>query len=269
MLVSKYSAGLFIMLVAALLVGILVVGCSSDSEKRMAPHSIVLTLHGDASTSRAFTWVTAQPDTPTIIEIAVTDPSASFEQSAKLTFEGQTSPLAVGNHTAEVIGIHKVEATGLQPATTYSYRVGSGREGEWSSLLSFKTDPPPQEDTAMTFINVTDSQGITSADFKIWGKTLNQAFKQFPRARFIVHNGDLTENPEDERAWEQWFEQASPSITRVPILPVTGNHDEITDKEKTAHGPLPLASICRTMGLPMRLSEPTTRSILEARISLC
>ncbi|MWC29321.1 purple acid phosphatase family protein [Paenibacillus sp. MMS18-CY102] len=238
MVISKYSTVILIIVAAALLLGILAVGCTRNNKKHDKPYSIVMTLTGDAATSRAFTWMSDnKPDAPAVIELSVAGQADSFEPSAKLTFTGQTSPLATSKR-ALTQGVHKAEVSGLTPNTTYAYRVGSGLEGEWSDILSFRTDPLPQEDTAMTFINVTDSQGVTSADFKIWGQTLNQAFKQYPNARFIVHNGDLTENPEDAEAWAQWFAQAVPAITRVPILPVTGNHDVIESKDAPSFWPI-------------------------------
>ncbi|MGG6312756.1 metallophosphoesterase [Paenibacillus macerans] len=84
--------------------------------------------------------------------------------------------------------------------------------------------PPPE---TFTFLNVTDSQGESEADFKLWGRTLDKAFAMFPDARFIVHNGDLTEDPANERGWDAFFRQAAKWLDRVPLMPVAGNHDEV------------------------------------------
>lgn len=37
------------------------------------------------------------------------------------------------------------------------------------------------------------------------GNTLNKAFQTFPEAKFIVHNGDLTEDPEDSAGWDDFL----------------------------------------------------------------
>lgn len=132
-----------------------------------------------------------------------------------------------------------MEVTGLKPGTTYIYRVGNGRMEGWSEPALFTTEQ--ETEGAFTFINVTDSQGETEADFELWGRTLDQAFDTFPNARFIVHNGDLTENPEDEVAWDHFFGKASTWLPSIPLMPVTGNHDEVNGKADryTTHFNLP------------------------------
>lgn len=40
------------------------------------------------------------------------------------------------------------------------------------------------------------------------GNTLNKAFQTFPEAKFIVHNGDLTEDPEDSAGWDDFWQCA-------------------------------------------------------------
>jgi 3',5'-cyclic AMP phosphodiesterase CpdA len=128
-----------------------------------------------------------------------------------------------------VQGVHKVLVTNLEPGTEYVYRVGDGgRDGmkqSWSEPASFQTEA--QATDRFTFLNVTDSQGITERDFEIWGHTLDKAFAAFPNARFIVHNGDLTEDPKDETAWDHFFGKTRSWLKQIPLMPVTGNHDEI------------------------------------------
>ncbi|MNJ49715.1 Alkaline phosphatase precursor [compost metagenome] len=82
---------------------------------------------------------------------------------------------------------------------------------------------------------------MTEADFDLWGRTLNKAFNTFPEARFIIHNGDLTENPQDETAWDHFFGKASKWLSRIPLMPVTGNHDEVDGEAERyiAHFNLP------------------------------
>lgn len=132
-----------------------------------------------------------------------------------------------------------MEATGLEPGTLYTYRVGSGVEGEWSPAAEFTTE----EDglASVSFINVTDSQGETAEDFKLWGNTLNKAFQTFPEAKFIVHNGDLTEDPEDSAGWDDFFGNVQGWISGIPLMPVTGNHDEVDEDAThyTSHFNLP------------------------------
>lgn len=190
------------------------------------PQSLVSTFRGDPGTSRAFTWHTSRTDAGTVVQIEKGAADVSFESSAAMTVEGETDSLELKDGSAE--GVHKVNVRGLEPGTVYSYRVGSGKSGEWSETGTFETESAGTSDFA--FIDVTDSQGVTKGDFALWGRTLDKAFQLFPGARFIVHNGDLTENPDDGGAWEAFFGEAGKWLAQVPLMPVTGNHEEIDKK---------------------------------------
>ncbi|WHY21537.1 metallophosphoesterase family protein [Paenibacillus sp. G2S3] len=208
---------------------------SGSSAKSSAPYDLVTTFKGDASTSRAFTWYTNDSNTAGVLEW-VKGQVTSFANLDVLRVEANSSAIKTDNGTR---GVHKAEVTGLEPGTLYSYRVGSGLEGEWSSVAEFTTEEAGLD--SVTFINVADSQGETSNDFKLWGKTLSKAFQTFPEAKFIVHNGDLTENPEDSAGWDQFFGNVQGLISEIPLMPVTGNHDEVDDDaaDFTSHFNLP------------------------------
>lgn len=188
------------------------------------PQSLVTTFSGDAHTSRAFTWHTKSTNAATVVQLVKGEGGkADFSGADVITVEGEASVIDIGSGNKQ--GVHKAEATGLEPETIYSYRVGSGVDKEWSSIAIFMTEA--QNTNIFSFINVTDSQGVTEQDFALWGKTLNKAFETFPAASFIVHNGDFTEEPEDEEAWFNLFTKAQTWVTKYPLMPVTGNHDEV------------------------------------------
>ncbi|SFM37262.1 Calcineurin-like phosphoesterase [Paenibacillus sp. 1_12] len=200
------------------------------------PKSLVSTFKDDAQTTRAFTWYTENPNSASILQL-MKGSHMNVEGNEVRTIAGSLSSISTGNNQQQ--GVHKAEVTGLEPGTVYSYRVGSGKNNEWSSTAQFTTEAA--KTNAFSFINVTDSQGITEEDFALWGHTLNKAFETFPDARFIVHNGDLTEDPADEGAWDHFFGKAARWLARVPLMPVTGNHDEIKGAADryTAHFNLP------------------------------
>lgn len=173
------------------------------------PYAVVTTFKEDAATSRAFTWFTDNPQSGTVVEwmegMDAGMLSGEGEGIQVSRIEGKTTTLNTGNGV--IRGVHKLELTGLSPGTAYTYRVGDGSENGWSEAFHFMTEA--QDADHFTFINVTDSQGITEQDFELWGNTLDQAFKTFPGAQFIVHNGDLTENPDDEIAWQNFLARRS------------------------------------------------------------
>ncbi|OZQ60206.1 metallophosphoesterase [Paenibacillus sp. VTT E-133280] len=199
---------------------------SGSSAKSSTPFDLITTFKGDAGTSRAFTWYTNDSNAAGILEF-VKGQVASFANSDVLRVEADSSSIKTDKGTR---GVHKAEVTALEPGTLYSYRVGSGVEGEWSTVAEFTTEETGLD--SVTFINVTDSQGENAEDFKLWGKTMNKAFQTFPEAKFIVHNGDLTENPEDSAGWDEFFSNIQGWISRIPLMPVTGNHDEVDDDAK-------------------------------------
>ncbi|MBB6635194.1 purple acid phosphatase family protein [Cohnella thailandensis] len=222
---------LIISLLIAIGIGILIYqqrSARTEAPAAWTPLSLVTTFKSDPHTSRAFAWRTETPDAGTVLQVVPAEAggSPSFEGADMLEFAGSTSPVDTGD--TGVQGAHKAEATGLAAGTRYAYRVGDGDREHWSDVFYFATE---KEETAdFTFLNVTDSQGLAYADFRLWGRTLDKAFETFPDASFLVHNGDLTEDPENESGWEAFFGEARKWVAAYPLMPVTGNHDEVDKK---------------------------------------
>ncbi|ACT01845.1 purple acid phosphatase family protein [Paenibacillus sp. JDR-2] len=224
---------LFFVILSLLIVGFGILinqqreGGAKTSSSAWSPVSLVSTFKSDPHSSRAFTWYTQSSDLASVLQVVpyLSTETPTFEGDGVLVFKGTSDSIDTGD--TGIQGVHKAEATGLAPGTSYAYRVGDGDQEHWSDVYKFTTE---QEGTTdFTFINVADSQGTTLSDFQIWGKTLNKAFQTFPKSSFIVHNGDLTENPDDESGWENLFGEARKWVTAFPFMPVTGNHDEVDD----------------------------------------
>ncbi|MED4583088.1 metallophosphoesterase family protein [Brevibacillus choshinensis] len=187
------------------------------------PHSIVTTFKDNPQTSRAFTWYTTSPNAETILQLVAAPGITDFNRNDVISISGTTSTIDTGKGVMQ--GVHKVHATNLAPGTRYSYRVGSRADNGWSPPAEFETEVARMSE--ITFINVTDSQGKKDLDFELWGNTLTKAFETFPDAAFVVHNGDLTEDPENESGWFSFFDRAQTLLRRYPLMPATGNHDEV------------------------------------------
>ncbi|MFC3769187.1 fibronectin type III domain-containing protein [Paenibacillus sp. GCM10012303] len=198
-------------------------GAGTESAK---PFSLVTTFKGDPKTSRAFTWHTASTEAASVLQVVQDTGNASFEGAGVRTFQGTTTVLKLIDGSSQ--GVHKTEAVGLEPGTGYRYRVGDGSAEGWSEPAAFTTEPAKTD--AFTFLNVTDSQGVTERDFELWKRTLDKAFGLFPDAAFIVHNGDMTENPDDPEAWKHLLGKARPWVASYPLMPVTGNHEQVDKK---------------------------------------
>ncbi|WP_059047252.1 purple acid phosphatase family protein [Paenibacillus rubinfantis] len=216
---------IFVLLLGGIIWGWLKIQQANESAVPK-PQSIVMTIGGDARTTMAFTWQTeGKAEEAGILQLVEgAEPVTSWNEAEVLRFEAESSERKGDDGKWQTV--YKVLATSLRPGTKYVYRVGNGQEDGWSEPAGFVTETA--EPQAFTFLNVTDSQGEKKEDFKLWARTLDKAFQTFPDARFIVHNGDMTENPDDAQGWKWLFGQASKWLTRVPLMPVAGNHDEVS-----------------------------------------
>lgn len=217
---------------AAILIVLLLLAKQTDVSGVNRPFSIGMTFHNEASTSRAFTWRSGQADARGMLQVALSREELVKAQGNKLSFSA-TRETRTGEKNAPE-GVYQAEAAGLTPNTRYWYRLGDETEDVWSEPADFVTGPETGAgagagDAQVSFLHVTDSQGETEADFRLWSRTLEKAAEQFPQAAFIVHTGDLTENPVDPAAWRYFFDAARPVLSRLPLMPATGNHDEVNN----------------------------------------
>ncbi|HEY4391473.1 MAG TPA: metallophosphoesterase family protein [Paenibacillus sp.] len=187
------------------------------------PKSLVTTFKGDPGTSRAFTWYTEDENPTALLQIAEGTDSSALKGKDVITYQAESAVIDIGS--GQPNSSHKVEISGLTPGLSYIYRVGNGSKGGWSKAHTFFTEAENVEE--FTFINVADSQGVTRTDFELWGKTLDTALSNFPQTSFIVHNGDLTESTGDEQAWNDFFAVTDKLVPSIPLMPVTGNHDQV------------------------------------------
>lgn len=194
-----------------------IVGIASTDK----PYAIVMTFHNDASSSRAFTWRSTMTKEEGYLRVSRIQLELDDVEKIKATRE-----IVQGENGREE-AIFKAEATGLAPNTQYWYEVGTDSPGGWSRTASFVTGPADENIYSVSFIHVTDSQGEKEEDFQHWSRTLDQAAGKFPDAAFILHTGDMTENPDDPAGWRYFFDSASSVLSRLPLMPVTGNHEEV------------------------------------------
>jgi predicted phosphodiesterase len=116
--------------------------------------------------------------------------------------------------------LHHVMLTGLQPNTTYHYRVRVG-------------DGYTADHTFTTL-------GAQRFTFIVYGDTRDEApmFTQLERHKlvadriaeeedvsFVIHTGDLVSDGEDLEEWGRFFEAGRQMLEKTPIFPVAGNHE--------------------------------------------
>ena len=118
--------------------------------------------------------------------------------------------------------IYQQRIEGLVAHTQYFYRVESTADNEAlvkSEVLTFQT--APDDDTPFAFAVVGDTQG----NLKVAGKIAELAWSERPS--FLLHAGDLVSTGTNKGHWtEVFFPSLDPLISRVPIFPVLGNHED-------------------------------------------
>jgi len=118
--------------------------------------------------------------------------------------------------------IYQQRIESLDKHTQYFYRVESKADNgaiAKSGVLTFQT--APDEDTPFAFAVVGDTQG----NLKVAGKIAELAWSERPS--FLLHAGDLVSTGTNKGHWtEVFFPSLEPLISRVPIFPVLGNHED-------------------------------------------
>lgn len=180
------------------------------------PTRVILTWRDDPTTSQAVTWRTDATAGPAIAEIAPADANPGFVKTAART-AGATRPLELAGRR---VYYHEAHFTGLQPATLYAYRVGNG--AVWSEWLQFRT--ASRGAAPFSFVYLGDAQNEIRS---LWSRAIRAALLDAPRARFILHAGDLVDNGNSDAQWEEWFEAGGWLNGMIPSVPVTGNHEYV------------------------------------------
>jgi predicted phosphodiesterase len=168
--------------------------------------------------SIVISWVIAPP-LPATVEVA---PVCSGARSDGLVRRIVADAPAEGTH-----GQVDVLVDGLQPSTTYVYRVvvQSGSAITTSPIGHFRTAPSPGE--PITFAVLADTQWQWEGANRLAAIGDAIAFDSARSAGFdfVLHAGDLVETP-NAYYWEPWFDSFESMLLAAPFIPVLGNHEK-------------------------------------------
>jgi hypothetical protein len=185
------------------------------------PDRIVLTWKDDPVHTQAVTWRTDTSIAKALAQIAVAEPGPGF--AAKATdvaakTEKHDSDLGPAHY-------HSVQFEGLTPATRYAYRVGDGVN--WSEWFQFSTaaDKP----APFSFIYFGDAQNDVRSH---WSRVIREAYRDAPKAAFMIHAGDLINNGNRDAEWGEWFGAGAWLNAMIPNVPTPGNHEYPRDRSK-------------------------------------
>ena len=214
------------------------------------PDRIVLTWAADPTTSQAVTWRTSVDVPRGLAEFTVADAGPNLEANSR-QLVAETQSLTTDLNTAH---FHTVKFEGLSPKTKYAYRVGDGVNwSEWFHFSTASTDPEP-----FSFIYFGDAQNDIRSK---WSRVIREAYGDAPKAKFMIHAGDLINNAESDVQWQEWFEAGAWMNAMVPSVPIPGNHEMAKVDEKTRrlshhwrpqfalpeHGPAGMEEACFTL----------------------
>ncbi|MBM3881733.1 MAG: metallophosphoesterase family protein [Verrucomicrobia bacterium] len=184
------------------------------------PDQVVLTWSGDPQTSQAIQWRTRTGVRQGYLVYARRAEVHTVYPRRFERVKARTEPLRdLRLLNDPVVHRHRVELTGLTPATTYVYAVGDGSRRGWSEFREFTTagaGPAP-----FSFVYMGDAQNGLDR----WGSLVQGAFRQRPDAAFYLLAGDLVNRGNQRDDWDSFFHNARGVFDRRPLVPVIGNHE--------------------------------------------
>lgn len=180
------------------------------------PDHIVLTWSADPRTTQAVQWRTDPTARQGVVEYRRASEAETAVRRAQATTRRVESPELVND---SVISWHTATLSGLQPGTTYLYRVGDGTPTGWSDPAEFTT--APARAVPFSFIYMGDAQNGLDR----WGLLVTNAFQARPDAAFYLMAGDLVNRGAERDDWDSLFHHAQGIYNRRQLVPVIGNHE--------------------------------------------
>lgn len=185
------------------------------------PDRILLTWAGDPATTAAVTWRTDRSVPAGVAQIAVAEDGPLFVAKAQKV-DAVTERLDVHPGASHV---HSAKFTGLTPETQYVYRVGDG--ANWSDWNQFRTAAAGA--APVEFLYVGDAQNDI---FSMWSRLIRNGYSAAPKARFIIHAGDLVNRGVVDSEWGEWHAAAGWINRSVFSVPTPGNHEYPAGEDK-------------------------------------
>ncbi len=198
------------------------------------PSHIAVTFGDDTATSRNISWITKKSVTGTDIQLSLDAAALSAELPAgvKVTAAGETVQRMNYGIDIGIAGLlkyffdvnrHTVKIEGLQPGTTYYYRIGDAAKGYWSEVGTITT---ADNSDSFTFFHMSDPQSGMERQYKVWANVVDTAFNMYPDSKFILSTGDQVDHGDNFHHWKWLFNTASADLMNTAFMPTAGNHEE-------------------------------------------
>jgi len=187
---------------------------SQKYTKPTTPQRIILNLTESPASSMAVTWRTMGEVNVPQIRFAETTDWREID-STFLTVEAKPEKVIIDSTTFAYH--YSAVIKDLKPNTTYSYKVGSGKD--WSEWCQFTTAKATNEPFEFVFF------GDPQVDVKDYvSRIFRKGLVTAPNAKFWLFIGDLMDRPLDQY-WEELFYAGGFIYSQMPSVMVPGSHE--------------------------------------------
>lgn len=204
-------------MIAAVLSMLLLAGTCHAAESD--PVHIVLSWTQDPATSITAAW---RCDTPSEQVMQVVQ-GAQYNRAGFA--DAVVFSAACKDISLDGTGIWHYEAMvdGLEPGTTYAYRVGN--EHAWSEVKTFTTVDPAAK--TLTFAYMGDVQPVndSEAEFALWGELAQAMVERNPELSFVILGGDIVNSGISLEQFDLFASNAENVFSAIPLLATPGNHE--------------------------------------------
>ncbi|MBR6634390.1 MAG: metallophosphoesterase [Clostridia bacterium] len=198
------------------------------------PSNVAVTFGDDAASTRNISWITKKSVTGSDVQISLDAAALSDElpEGVKVTTTSETVQRMNYGIDIGIAGIlkyffdvnrHTAKIEGLEPDTTYYYRIGDAAKGYWSPVGTITT---ADNSDSFTFFHMSDSQSGMERQYKVWANVVDTAFTMYPESAFILHTGDHVDHGDNFHHWKWLFNTAAPNLMNTAYMPTAGNHEE-------------------------------------------
>ncbi len=175
----------------------------------------------EASDSYWSPWVTKTNTTSAIINWRGENNGSGFIDYANLSYYDQHHSFEKTTASQAPATYQHVQLTGLEPNTSYIYRVRpSGKEDVFGNR-TFRTMPVSGP---FTFIVISDSQEGHNYTEWMRFKYVADAVANETDVLFILHGGDYAGH-DSEDLWNTYFQVADGMLAKFAIFTTIGNHE--------------------------------------------
>lgn len=187
------------------------------------PSMVNVHFYGDVTTTRGITWSTLN-NTKSHVQVVLKEGDLPDFSKSRL-YVGKVSELTMKPKNKPLTHeyIHQVVIDELLPNNKYFYRVGDKDINVWSEHGVIET--PVKDINEFTFFHMSDVQSPSKSGIERFMSVLDEAYKLYPKSKFIAFTGDYVENSDYREQWEWAFDMPKKYLMNTTFASASGNHD--------------------------------------------